>query len=939
MRRPPILLCLYLLLLPAAAAANPIVFASPDPPVDPGGPVPLSPGQHSLILWLQTGSIESNLPNGEVVCDDGNGDEVCGFQLEIETQSSFELVSFDPWTPSDLVVSCPPNPGACPPVPSQTPTKFVINRLAASQGGDFGFVRLGTLTLDAPADGQLVVGPNSLAIGAQLQKLPVGGSPIAVLPEPGGAAMLAAGLGLLLCLSRRRRAALPVLLIAAAAGLFAPPAGADPAVPVTTSFDASLEGWSVVGVGLATFTHDDAGGNLRGRGVFVDSPAVVNSISAPAAYLGDWQTLDGSGEISFHHQLVSAGDGSTTLPYRVIIESPFGDAERSAGLPGAVGEWRESHLSLTSTGWILSGPWDSILSNVTGLRIVVDVISDDGTTGETVAIDNVRLDGIPDKDFDGFDDPDDNCPDLFNPNQADADFDGVGDFCDNCRTVSNDLQTDTNANGIGDACEPARVRLQFTGDLADPLWELWFQCPGDQDVEGFAVGVILPNGTDPLSVDFGDGCEAPPNIGIGCSNANNIGDIDPLLSGALGPGLTSPSGIREDTLYIVAWGSAGTPLCNAGAAEMFIGELRAGAPPMPFPPDMVYATLTTQGLLLLPDIDVNAPDPLMGDVHFISQSLPPSVDVTLVPSPGQTQGTETEWDLCLTANTDVRLHRLSVGVLGMADTNESEMHFDGCDTVSSQGKRNCTSGVTQFIDPSVSFTYGPFPYPSGPLPTFPLVPNTLYVVLEGNQPFTGLSDPTLNPILHLPPNMECVGTVHYGDAGVMPSLTLDGTQALQPYYHDMIADPIQLADGLAGVDPMYVSGVVNTSVASDVDNDGYSDEADNCTYECNPNQDNNGMLLSTQPNAFGDACECADGNLTGAIFASGEGTPDLDIIRAHSAGVNDDPAVADLCSVVEGVECTILDAVVLDLAIANGGVGPGLAPVCEAAVPVVNACP
>jgi hypothetical protein len=65
----------------------------------------------------------------------------------------------------------------------------------------------------------------------------------------------------------------------------------------------------------------------------------------------------------------------------------------------------------------------------------------------------------------------DNCPDKFNPDQADSDDDGYGDLCDtcnnpgntdcdsradpldNCPTVANEGFSDADADGIGDACD------------------------------------------------------------------------------------------------------------------------------------------------------------------------------------------------------------------------------------------------------------------------------------------------------------------------------------------------------------------------------------------------------------------------------------------------------------------------------------------------------
>jgi hypothetical protein len=58
-----------------------------------------------------------------------------------------------------------------------------------------------------------------------------------------------------------------------------------------------------------------------------------------------------------------------------------------------------------------------------------------------------------DEDMDGVCVPEDNCPTVPNPDQADADGDGLGDACDNCPALANPEQEDVDEDGIGDLCD------------------------------------------------------------------------------------------------------------------------------------------------------------------------------------------------------------------------------------------------------------------------------------------------------------------------------------------------------------------------------------------------------------------------------------------------------------------------------------------------------
>ena len=74
--------------------------------------------------------------------------------------------------------------------------------------------------------------------------------------------------------------------------------------------------------------------------------------------------------------------------------------------------------------------------------------------GDAETIDNLKFGFCtPDKDDDGINDDEDNCPDTPNTDQADMDEDGTGDVCDNCPETYNPNQEDWDNDGIGDVCD------------------------------------------------------------------------------------------------------------------------------------------------------------------------------------------------------------------------------------------------------------------------------------------------------------------------------------------------------------------------------------------------------------------------------------------------------------------------------------------------------
>ncbi|GEM_PF-1138406 len=119
-----------------------------------------------------------------------------------------------------------------------------------------------------------------------------------------------------------------------------------------------------------------------------------------------------------------------------------------------------------------------------------------------------------DGDGDGIGDVCDNCPLVYNPGQSDGDSDGLGDICDNCPDVYNEDQADADQDGIGDYCDTC---TDLDGDgFGDP--DYWANtCPEDN-----CPAIYNPDQLDDNSNGVGDVCERQFYVGISPRIQDNV---------------------------------------------------------------------------------------------------------------------------------------------------------------------------------------------------------------------------------------------------------------------------------------------------------------------------------------------------------------------------------------------------------------------------------
>ncbi|HRZ11328.1 MAG TPA: thrombospondin type 3 repeat-containing protein [Kiritimatiellia bacterium] len=143
----------------------------------------------------------------------------------------------------------------------------------------------------------------------------------------------------------------------------------------------------------------------------------------------------------------------------------------------------------------------------------------------------------PDKDGDGALNAADNCPCDRNPDQADLDHDGLGNACDNdrdgdgvsndednCPDTANPDQADADHDGIGDACD-SDLDGDGVANISDncPNTPNSNQADADRDGVGDACDNIIDSDRDGIA-DASDNCPSTPNPDQADADHDGIGD-------------------------------------------------------------------------------------------------------------------------------------------------------------------------------------------------------------------------------------------------------------------------------------------------------------------------------------------------------------------------------------------------------------------------------
>ena len=178
---------LALLGLPPQLATAATVYHSPSDDGAPGS-AQIGTGTQSVYLYIDGGP-GASVPGS--ACDDGSGDEVCGYDLELDAAGGLTLSGFVPDPGADLLVNLAGGSLRVNGLDTQAPTP--------------GPQRIGELVVSGAAGATLELASGEV-VGANLSSEALAASTLVSVPEAALLPGLGAGILLLAGLARRRSA-------------------------------------------------------------------------------------------------------------------------------------------------------------------------------------------------------------------------------------------------------------------------------------------------------------------------------------------------------------------------------------------------------------------------------------------------------------------------------------------------------------------------------------------------------------------------------------------------------------------------------------------------------------------------------------------------------------------------------------------------------------
>ena len=182
-------LMLWIAILPSTAAAVVDVFHSPDQSGSNPGSTPEIPGSAAPVLHLYIENSGAPTSAG-TVCEDGNGNELCGYDLTFSPVGGVQFLSFVP---------------AAGVIHAMTADRLRLNAVPAVSGiGSSTFV--GDLQVDTTfaVNARIDLQPSEV-LDASLNTAALASRTIATVPEPGLSLLICSGVVGLILMSRHRR--------------------------------------------------------------------------------------------------------------------------------------------------------------------------------------------------------------------------------------------------------------------------------------------------------------------------------------------------------------------------------------------------------------------------------------------------------------------------------------------------------------------------------------------------------------------------------------------------------------------------------------------------------------------------------------------------------------------------------------------------------------